>query len=436
MAKSKSAKVYIIGDGLTAFAAAYPLRALGADLKIIRLQEEIPFSSGLWEFADLPYRTAYDAWSQPSKVLDNLFYLLKSSTSHPYYFLSQHLGEEDFYQFFQNTLQVLQQSLPLHQAGSVEENNFYINEWGHLKPSAFAQNSMSGLDFKTVRDAKLLILGIRSYPYFQSKLVKNALELAQEKQSENYFSFLGSLEIEMPGLQNRYGMSVKELADYLDQEDHFVKFGKAIVNYLQGKVYSHLLLPPMLGLKHSNLIIEALNTITGLQCFEASACLPGVPSLRQQMAIDKFYEEHGIEVISAEILGFEQLAGNIKYLDLNINNEAYKLPLKALILACGKEPKILDCFQLLYHFGKTNHAYLHQLCSQNIPIDVPQTLQTCGLLVDKHLNAIDETGSALFDNLFICGDLLGGYDSALTACKSGVDLLSGFVAGREAAKLV
>jgi glycerol-3-phosphate dehydrogenase subunit B len=57
-----------------------------------------------------------------------------------------------------------------------------------------------------------------------------------------------------------------------------------------------------------------------------------------------------------------------------------------------------------------------------------------GLATDSRLHPLDEVGSAPYENLFAAGAVLGGYDYA-GPCGFGVPILTGWLAGRWAAKI-
>jgi anaerobic glycerol-3-phosphate dehydrogenase len=56
-----------------------------------------------------------------------------------------------------------------------------------------------------------------------------------------------------------------------------------------------------------------------------------------------------------------------------------------------------------------------------------------GVMTDKRLHPLREDGSAPYTNLYAAGAILGGYDYA-GPCGFGVPILTGWLAGRYAAK--
>jgi anaerobic glycerol-3-phosphate dehydrogenase len=67
-------------------------------------------------------------------------------------------------------------------------------------------------------------------------------------------------------------------------------------------------------------------------------------------------------------------------------------------------------------------------------IDAAQELRS-GLMTDRELHPLDAEGSAPYSNLFAAGAVLGGYEYA-GPCGFGVPILTGWLAGRWAAKKV
>jgi glycerol-3-phosphate dehydrogenase subunit B len=57
-----------------------------------------------------------------------------------------------------------------------------------------------------------------------------------------------------------------------------------------------------------------------------------------------------------------------------------------------------------------------------------------GVSTDNHLHPLDDEGQVPYQNLYAAGALLGGYDYS-GPCGFGVPILTGWLAGRFAAKL-
>ena len=165
--------------------------------------------------------------------------------------------------------------------------------------------------------------------------------------------------------------------------------------------------------------------------FELLAAPPSPHGWRLQQVI-------ALGVVKAEVKSFESGRGRIaaaQVADRTFRADAFVLATGHHIgggLNGGRittEPLIgLDVF----HDGqsvRTGGARLRHLQY----LDAAQELRS-GLLTDNHLHPLNEQGEAPFANLFAAGALLGGYDYA-GSCGFGVPILTGWLAGRWAAKI-
>ncbi len=59
----------------------------------------------------------------------------------------------------------------------------------------------------------------------------------------------------------------------------------------------------------------------------------------------------------------------------------------------------------------------------------PQPFVRFGVATNAHLQPVDENGNTLYENVFVAGRLLGGYDPYEEGCGEGVSLASGYYAG-------
>ena len=434
--------IVIIGGGLAAFAAAIELAELGAKVKLVKVSPGASgISSGSWDIADDLNRSSYDAWQDLKPISHNIFNLIKKNEFHPYAVLASGYQNNSFYQYVHQVVANASDQLPLRMMGVENQNKIFLTPMGTLKSTAWVQASQGGISISELKEAKLLIAGIRGYAPFQARFIRDALEIFLEKQADPPISFTGYLEMEMPGFEGRTNLSVPELAHYLDKEENFVKFGKAIVSYLEGKVYSHLLLPPILGVQNSRLIVEALNQITGLQCAESLALPVSIPGLRLENAINRYMNSHNIDIIEGKVVGFEHLSRRIKYLDVQLDDSVIKIPVKAVILATGKfigngiqhQQKFLEpIFHLPLFYKDQPVQALSPLRLAHAHPQAGQPFNSVGVRINAQTQPLSEDGDVAFENLFAAGAVIGGADFAFERCGAGVAIVTGQVAGKNA----
>jgi anaerobic glycerol-3-phosphate dehydrogenase len=86
----------------------------------------------------------------------------------------------------------------------------------------------------------------------------------------------------------------------------------------------------------------------------------------------------------------------------------------------------------VFHDGESVHAGGTRLRHLQY-LDAAQELRS-GLLTDNRLHPLDDQGAVPYSNLFAAGAVLGGYEYA-GPCGFGVPILTGWLAGRWAAKI-
>ncbi|OLB82825.1 MAG: hypothetical protein AUI15_37235 [Actinobacteria bacterium 13_2_20CM_2_66_6] len=164
--------------------------------------------------------------------------------------------------------------------------------------------------------------------------------------------------------------------------------------------------------------------------FELLAAAPSPHGWRLQQAI-------GLGSVNGEITSFETGPGRV--VAARTANRAFRAD--AFVIATGRhiggglhggrtttEPLLgLGVF----HDGApvaTAGARLHHLKYLDPAIEM-----RLGVMTDKRLHPLNEDGSAPYDNLYAAGAVLGGYDYS-GACGFGVPILTGWLAGRFAAR--
>ena len=164
--------------------------------------------------------------------------------------------------------------------------------------------------------------------------------------------------------------------------------------------------------------------------FELLASPPSPHGWRLQQAI-------GLGTLRARIESFETAPGRVtaaKSADRVFRGDTFVLATGRHIgggLRAGRvtvEPLLgLGVF----HDGDTQESLGTRL--QHLKyLDAAEEMRV-GLMTDKRLRPLDEAGNAPYSNLYAAGAVLGGYDYA-GPCGFGVPILTGWLAGRLAAK--
>lgn len=433
--------ILILGGGLAAYAAAVELRDSGREtLVVAKAPGASALNSGAWDIADSPIRGPRDEWAEWPSWREGLKEILRRQESHPYSVLARGLSDGDFADFVAAKVRAAAQALPLEMAEG--DPLALVTDFGTVKPSAWVQASMRDADLRRWRGAKVLVLGVPGFPNFNARFLRHSLLEQQERQGKSHLDFAGSLDLEIPELQGRVSLKPVELAQRLDREETFVAAGQAIVRYLEGKVYTHLLLPPVMGIENTPAILEALRRITGLAAAETLSGPMSVPGWRLQAAIERFFQERGIERLEGEAVGFDAEGRRIKSLYVHQGDQRHKVRAKAVILATGKyvgggverrgrwkEP----IFNLpLFLQGKALRAQtLPQVSRPGVAERQP--FLAAGAAINPMGQPLDADGQVVYDNLFAAGAVLADFNPAQERCAAGVSIVSASVAARHAA---
>lgn len=433
-----SPDIIVIGGGWAGFAAALEASSQGHSVTLV---EKAPgataLSSGALDIADAYLSVSHFFLEEHLPIEKNMEELIRREKKHPYSLLVNNLGFGVFLDFLRGALQKTTQALPLAWMGDLEKNRLQITSFGNLKPTAMVQESMNDANVIAMNQAKLLIVGIRGYAPFQSQFIKDFLLQIQSEQPVPYIQFAGNLDVDVPGLEGRSSLSELEIAQKLDQEDSFIPFAQSLLSYLQGKVYSHVILPPVMGLLNTELIIRTLKRITGLKVAETLSAQGIIPGLRLRNAIHKACESRGIQIILGEVKNIMKDKTKLQALEIESNGNLIRMNAEAFVLASGK---------FIGGGIRSNQGLEESIFGipLNVPFEVNSSLLTesnifssqeiwkTGIRTHPLFQPLFSDGINYFENVFAAGSILPGYDYIHGRCGGGVAITTGAYAGKNA----
>ena len=173
------------------------------------------------------------------------------------------------------------------------------------------------------------------------------------------------------------------------------------------------------------------------KAFELLAAPPSPHGWRLHKALEKAVDAAGVDVVRAEVTGFERDGGRLTAALVT----GRRLAASAFVLASGRfigggmqkarlvsEP-LLDL--AVYYQGETIQAAYPRV--RHLEYVNPEAAFRTGLLTDAECRPVDDLGRPAFENLYAAGSVLGGYDYGGGGCGFGVPLLTGRLAGLQAA---
>jgi glycerol-3-phosphate dehydrogenase subunit B len=432
-----STDIAIIGGGLASYAAALELQEKGKQVTLItKGPGATALSSGAWDIA---------ASSKSFSIRENLAEILQACEFHPYHVLARNIPHGDFFNLIEETMQRAAHGLALPISGDGRKNLGVVSNFGTVRPAAFVQTSMRDADIHGMDRAKVLVVGIQGFPPFNARFISEALLEFQETQTKNHLEFSGQVMVEMPDVLSRASLNAVELALHLDREATFKKFGNTVMKYLDGKVYTHLLLPPVMGVKNTSGILGAMRKITGLKVAETLSAPMSVPGWRLHESIQKYFSDKDVEILEGEAVDFEREGRRIKSLRIHQEEKLYKVKARSFILATGKFigggiQKEQDFRETIFGLpvfcqGKVVRGQSVMGLARPLSSEV-QPFLSVGVGVNPLCQALDEDQQVAYDNLFAAGSVLTGFDPSHERCRAGVSILSGTIAAQHALQTI
>jgi glycerol-3-phosphate dehydrogenase subunit B len=370
--------VVVIGGGIAGYCAALGARREGADVTVI---------------AKAPGATALYAGAM--EVVGDLEALLKNEPHHPFSRLRLDLVRlsTELDAAVPALLLALEKD-GLKVEGGWRSSGMYADIHGLSRPANLVPATVAGGELKGLVGRRVTVVGVREVGDYDAASTAQAL-----KELHNIDATAEEVSIsDLPGgaaLTDLYGRRAPSVTN-----------PRALVAYPPG--FTNL---PDGG-------------------FELLASPPSPHGWRLQQAI-------GLGAVRGEVDGI-QVEG-VRIAAAKAGDKAFRA--NAFVLATGhyiggglrKDGATSEPLLKLgvFHDGQAVASLGTRL--QHIDYLEPAQEFRSGLATDERLRPLDEAGHAPFENLFAAGSVLGGYDYA-GPCGFGVPILTGWLAGRHAAR--
>lgn len=420
--------VTIVGSGIAAIAAAIEASAKGASVTLVRGRPgATALSSGAWDIAGDPARYPDLKWHEGRPAGDCLRELVRRRPQHPYALLSQNESCGEIAPFLEQAINRVSSALDLRLRGGIGKKMLLIHPLGGVKSTSFASPNLAVGNFFEMREARLLIVGFRGLPQFSAGQVGLLLGEVHRRQGFPYLTQIRTTEI--AGLPP--AISPIALAGRLDDDRSIETLYHLLLREAEKNGATHIALPPVIGIRKTDHILSRLREGSGLAWFESLGLPPSLPGLRLRHAIDRLLEGRRSQwtVVEGEAAGAVTKNRRV--------TEIKGMSIDRLILATGRylgggivrersfrEP-VLD----LPLFGEgVPLKEVGSMTSERFLDDHP--LFSAGVRVNRNLQPVGHRGEVLYENLWVAGSLIGGYNPAVQHCGMGVAVGTGTMAGR------
>ena len=328
-----------------------------------------------------------------------------------------------------------------------DDTTFALTIFGTMKPTCLVQESMSTKYWWGQQGSVMLLVGFNGYSEFNPSIAAKVLlesrmhdGLGPKKVAH------ASITLE-PETSNITGI---EIARYLEDDESLSQ----VISELKGHVNSvgatHIALPPVMGITKPKAIRDRIQNETGAIPFELLGFPPSIPGIRLQRSLDFVYRRNGGYLLTGhEAIRYTWTENKLDNVVANSHQRSVTINSKAYVLATGKylgggicatstgfrEPifglPVVSSDR--YHVGQELPRNLTH--KQAINPSGHEVL-SCGIAYDNKLRPILTSGEPFAENLFAGGSVLSGYDFATEKSGLGVALVTGYVAGANAASFI
>ncbi|MGQ9676152.1 MAG: anaerobic glycerol-3-phosphate dehydrogenase subunit B [Chloroflexota bacterium] len=309
-----------------------------------------------------------------------------------------------------------------------------VNSVATVKTTQLAPMSMLTGNLSALENARLLVVGVNGFGDFDARYLAKSIQFFVENELVVVPIQTDCVEVIFPSVRRAANLNAFHLARLLDSDEVAEALADRIKEQACPDQYTHIVLPPIVGLERPGNALKALQNRLGRPCFEVLSLPPSVPGYRLQRALDNSAKRHGVQLIHGRAVGFTAKNGHLRSIRLvNKDIEDVYEP-RVVILASGKF--IGGGVQWREMLAET--VFGLPVCIDggfDLPVGV-QTLITeqftaeqrvfaVGVKVDRRLRPVAPDGRPVYSNLFAAGSVIAGYNHAQGNGGLGIPLVSG-----------
>lgn len=412
--------VVVIGGGFAGLVAALASAKCGKSVTLLTYGEgTLTLNSGVIDV--LGFDEHHAPVENPLAAIENL------PASHPY----QKIGTkalEEAVDFFTGVAR--KNHIPYH--GSLDRQMMVPTAVGTLKPTCLAPHSLSGSEVFPGKK-KIVVVGIKGLKDFYGDIMMENLKksLGEDKSYE-------LIEVNT-GLTGGRDITTQDVARWMDTDEGTSSFSKQLgkAKSLQSGSTTDVLfvVPQVLGTK-GHACYQTISSRVGTDVVETTCLPPSVNGMRLQTLLIDSLRELGVDIVeNTKVVRAEKNGAVATAVIAQTASNEKRYYAKKFILATGgfysggitmrdfEQPKEV-IFDLPVYFVKGEENW----SNKELFSDQPQGFAKTGILTDESLRPVDGNGKRVFDNVYVVGRNLGGYDFCFEHSGNGVALASAYKA--------
>lgn len=402
----------IIGAGLSGFASALSVIKSGKKPVILsRGLGNLYSSSGYIDL--LGYYPVTEKKPLVSTVL-SIETLINEKPHHPYSITGIKIIKESFSYFL-----TVSKDMGLPYCGSIEKNILMPTAVGSLVPTTLFPKT-SERDINSFQ--KIVVTGIKELIDFFPAYCSSNLEV-------NLGRKIDFLRVNL-GLKIDRELNSYDIALFMEQKDIRDIFIRQLKSVAPGSL---ILVPAVMGLKNWKEILSSIEETLQCKILEIPTLPPSVMGYRLGEALLSYLKNKGVDIIIGNSVDYFKSDKYIEEVGITgASGRIKKFRGKSFILATGGilgeglsvYPREIK--ETVFNLPVLNHG---TSSTEDFFNPEGQPLSYAGLSVNNNLQPLDASGKIIFENLFVAGATLYGYDPFLEKSGNGVALSTGYKAG-------
>ncbi len=310
--------------------------------------------------------------------------------------------------------------------GSLDHQLLVPTAVGTLKPTCLAPRCLDGTSLHG--EEQIVIVGIKGLKDFYGNILQENLQLSLEGKTE-----FPVVEVETPLLGGR-DITTIDVARWLDTEEGRKSFAQQLKPHVKSDS-TVFLVPQILGTKGQE-CAAALHEMLGAELLETTCLPPSVNGLRLQKMLKQALKDLDVEIVEntkvlRAVSDGKKVTGVVA--EASVREKTYYAD--KFILATGglysggitvrefeKPREMVFDLPVYIESGEENWS------NEELFSDKAQGFAKTGVRTDASLRPVDADNQLVYENVYVVGRNLGGYDFCFEHSGNGVALASAYKA--------
>ena len=313
---------------------------------------------------------------------------------------------------------------PYH--GSLDHQLLVPTAVGTLKPTCLAPRCLDGTSLHG--EEQIIIVGIKGLKDFYGNILQENLRRSLDGRTE-----FPVVEVETP-LQGGRDITTLDVARWLDTEDGRNSFVRQLKPYVKSDS-TVFIVPQILGTRGQE-CAAALHELLGAELLETTCLPPSVNGLRLQKMLKQALKDLNVEIVeNTQVLRAVSDGQRVEGVVAKASIREKTYYADKFILATGglysggitvrefdKPQETVFDLPVYSEAGEENWS------NEELFGDKAQGFAKTGVRTDNSLRPVDADNRLVYENVYVAGRNLGGYDFCFEHSGNGVALASAYKA--------